>query len=213
VNSQTVLLHNYSAHYQIYYIKWPYSWLLRICTFEFADLRGYDISPGRLHIYVYIYIYIYIYIHIYIYIYIYICMYIYKWVYVYIYTYMYIYTNKIVSPFEAFVHEPIIIWLPPPHLHFPHYCNTIERLLRNIRPPPTPFLYTTHPTILALAISYRVKPKLSCTNQSFFYCPSPYLYCPHYCNTIERLLRNMRPPPDSFFVCHTAYNIGIGNSV
>jgi len=40
-----------------------------------------------------------------------------------------------------------------PHLHYPHYCNTIARLLCNIIPPPTPFLYVIRHTILEMAIS------------------------------------------------------------
>ena len=39
------------------------------------------------------------------------------------------------------------------HLHCPHYCNAIARLLRNIRRPPTPHLYAMHNTILVMAIS------------------------------------------------------------
>ena len=34
-----------------------------------------------------------------------------------------------------------------------------------------------------------------------------------YCNTIARLLRNIRPPTDPPFVCHTLYSIGDGNIV
>jgi len=41
----------------------------------------------------------------------------------------------------------------PPHLQRLHHCNTIARLLRNIRPsPPTPRLYAIHHTILVMAI-------------------------------------------------------------
>jgi len=40
------------------------------------------------------------------------------------------------------------------HLHCWNYCNTIARLLRKIRrPPPTPFVYAIHHTILVMAIS------------------------------------------------------------
>ena len=35
----------------------------------------------------------------------------------------------------------------------------------------------------------------------------PNLHCPHCCNTIARLLRNI-PPPRPPFVCHAPYNIG-----
>jgi len=40
------------------------------------------------------------------------------------------------------------------------------------------------------------------TNQSSFYCPR-HLHCPHGCNTIARLLSNLRPPSDPPCVCHT----------
>ena len=35
----------------------------------------------------------------------------------------------------AGVNHPFIT---PAHLHYPHYCNTIARLVRNTRPPPDP---------------------------------------------------------------------------
>ena len=49
------------------------------------------------------------------------------------------------------------------------------------------------------------------TNQSSFHCPS-HLHCPLYCNTIARLLRNIRCPPDPPRVRHTQYNIDNGKS-
>jgi len=40
-------------------------------------------------------------------------------------------------------------------------------------------------------------------------CIAPsHLHCPHYCNTITRLLRNIRRPARPPFVCRTPYNIG-----
>jgi len=47
---------------------------------------------------------------------------------------------------------------------------------------------------------------LLCTNQPSLLCP-PRLYCPHCCNTIARLLRNIRPPRPPLLVCHTPYHI------
>ena len=46
-------------------------------------------------------------------------------------------------------------FLAPPHLHCPHFCNTIARLLRNTRPPPpsTTVLYAIHHTKLVLAVA------------------------------------------------------------
>jgi len=46
-----------------------------------------------------------------------------------------------------------------------------------------------------------------------FVLPPPHLQSLPYCNTIARLLRNIRPPTDPPFVCHTPYNIGGGNVV
>jgi len=34
-----------------------------------------------------------------------------------------------------------------------------------------------------------------------------HLHYPHYCNTIARLVRNTRPPPDPLWLCHTPYHI------
>jgi len=39
----------------------------------------------------------------------------------------------------------------------------------------------------------------------------PHLQSLPYCNTIARPFRNIRPPTDPPFVCHTPYNIGDGN--
>jgi len=43
--------------------------------------------------------------------------------------------------------------------------------------------------------------QLLCGSQSTFIAPS-HLHCPHYCNTIARLLRKIRRPPDPPFVCY-----------
>ena len=43
--------------------------------------------------------------------------------------------------------------------------------------------------------------------------PPHHLQSLPYCNTIARLLRNIRPPTDLAFVCRTPYNIGDGNIV
>jgi len=74
--------------------------------------------------------------------------------------------------FCARINHPFIA---PSHLHCPHYCNTMARLLRNIRRPTDP----------------------------------PFV-C-HIARTIARLLRNIRRPPDPPFVCHTPYTLGNGN--
>jgi len=39
------------------------------------------------------------------------------------------------------------------------------------------------------------------------------LHCPHCCNTVARLLGNIRPPLDLPLVCHTPYNISNHNIV
>jgi len=59
------------------------------------------------------------------YIYIYVCMYV--CIYVMIFLHL-----------ETCLHESILVSLPLRHLLFPHYCNTIARLLRSVRPPPRP---------------------------------------------------------------------------
>jgi len=46
-------------------------------------------------------------------------------------------------------------FLAPSQLPCPHFCNTIARLLRNIRRPPTPSLCAIHQTILSMAIPYK----------------------------------------------------------
>ena len=43
--------------------------------------------------------------------------------------------------------------IAPPHSHCRHYCTTIARLLRNIRPPSDPLVYGIHDSILVMAIS------------------------------------------------------------
>jgi len=52
-----------------------------------------------------------------------------------------------------------------------------------------------------------ILPLVFCVQESM-----PLQY-PHYCNTIARLLRNIWPPPDPPFICHTPYNIGNDNIV
>jgi len=44
-------------------------------------------------------------------------------------------------------------FIAPSHLHCLHYCNTVVRLLRNIRRPPDPPFVALHHTILVVAIS------------------------------------------------------------
>jgi len=54
------------------------------------------------------------------------------------------------------VNPPFIL---PSHVHCPHYCNTIARLLRKIRrPPDLSCVCYTHYTILAMAISCKGQP-------------------------------------------------------
>jgi len=35
----------------------------------------------------------------------------------------------------------------------------------------------------------------------------PYLHCPHYCNIVARLLRNVRPPPNPFCMAYIHHTI------
>jgi len=65
---------------------------------------------------------------------------------------------KIFFHFEAFVHESILLVLPPPlALLTPlqYYCTDIAQ---NTTLPPTPLLYAIHHTILAIAISCKGQP-------------------------------------------------------
>ena len=39
----------------------------------------------------------------------------------------------------------------------------------------------------------------------------PHLHCPHECNTIAQLLRNIRPPSNPPCVCRTPYKIANSN--
>ena len=41
--------------------------------------------------------------------------------------YLFLCVQRIIHPF-----------ITPAHLHYPHYCNTIARHLRNVCPPPDP---------------------------------------------------------------------------
>jgi len=64
--------------------------------------------------------------------------------------------------FKALLWEPIILACPP-HLQSLPYCNTIARLLRNIRPPPPPpmpLLYVIHNSMLVMPISCQGRPHL-----------------------------------------------------
>jgi len=60
---------------------------------------------------------------------------------------------KLLFHFKVFLWESIILLLPS-HPQSLHYCNTIARLLSNIRPPPPTYrVYAIHHTILAMTIS------------------------------------------------------------
>ena len=99
--------------------------------------------------------YTYMYICIYVCIYIYIC----KCMYIYIYVCMYVCIYVMIFlHLETCLHESILVSLPLRHLLFPHYCNTIARLLRSVRPPPDPLLYGIHNTTLVVAILCRGQP-------------------------------------------------------
>jgi len=45
---------------------------------------------------------------------------------------------KILFYFEAYGHEPILLYCPPPDPHCPRYCTTVAQLLRKIRPRSNP---------------------------------------------------------------------------
>ena len=60
---------------------------------------------------------------------------------------------KICVHLFLWVQESIIPSLPPAHLHYPHYCETIARRLRTISTPPALPLYAIHHTLLVMTIS------------------------------------------------------------
>ena len=113
------------------------------------------------------------------------------------------------------------IWASPRNMHIriPHVRLGLLRAKRlpGVNPK-LPLGRILHPTEEQLAdrvlafTRYCFTPKLSCTSKSSFYWPL-HLHCSHYCNTIARLMRNIRFPPDPPCVCHTPYNIGDGNIV
>jgi len=91
--------------------------------------------------------------------------------------------------------------LPPPTL--PHF-NVLEAYILRMGG------CTTNPTLAFTR--YCFTSNLDCGNQSSFDCSSHLQSLP-YCNTISRPLRNIRPPTNPPFVCHTPYTIGDGNIV
>jgi len=58
---------------------------------------------------------------------------------------------------QSFYADEYPLLLAPPHVHCPHHCNTIARLSRNTRSPPTPLVYAMNHTKLVLAISCKAK--------------------------------------------------------
>ena len=50
-------------------------------------------------------------------------------------------------------------------------------------------------------------------HDTILFYPPPHPHCSHYCTTIARLLRNIRPPSDSPRVYYTTYHIGQSNIV
>ena len=59
------------------------------------------------------------------------------------------------------MHESIIMLCPPPHLHCPHFCNTVARLLPKIRRHPQPPFCMSY-TIQYWLWQYLVKAKTFC---------------------------------------------------
>jgi len=55
--------------------------------------------------------------------------------------------------------------------------------------------------------------RIFCARINHSFIAHSHLHCPHYCNAIARLLRNIRSPHDPPFVCHAHYHIGNGNLV
>jgi len=77
---------------------------------------------------------------------------------------------------KALLWGSITLLLPPPHLQSLPYCNTIARLLHNIRPPIWPSLCMPY-TIQYWRWQYRVKVKLAFTR--YCYCQYCMVYSIH----------------------------------
>jgi len=107
--------------------------------------------------------------------------YIHMYIHIYIHMYTYMFTHsasgRTRSPFCAPTTSPTVTWplqdirllpsflalvnhpvIAPLHLHCSHDCNTIARLMRNIRPPTRPFLCMPY-NIQYWRWQYRVKAK------------------------------------------------------
>ena len=83
----------------------------------------------------------------------------------------------------------------------------------NVRVLVSPYIYLpTYPTPDWLLQDIRLLQSF-CGRANHPFLAPPYLQSPYYCNTIARLLRNIRRPADPPLVCHTPYNIGDGNIV
>ena len=79
-------------------------------------------------------------------------------------------------------------FITPAHSHYPHYCNTMVRLLRNTLPPPDPLLICHTP--YNIGNDYRERLISGCAGVLCFATPSSlyvYRYEPHHSKV--RLLR------------------------
>jgi len=156
-----------------------------------SSARHVNIYIYNLSIYICIHIHIHIHIYTYIYIYIYIYIHIYHYQYIFIYICLYTKTNT-----NIYLCRQHFLCLfrgshrPPLRCLLLQQCT--QRQTGRVKP------YTR----------YSFTPTLSRAIKPSWYCPL-HLHSSHFCNSIVRLLRTIRPPPDPPCVCHTPYNIGL----
>jgi len=129
--------------------------------------------------------------------------------------------HKILFYSKALLWESVIpLWPPPACKPYPIAILLHAHCAIYAPPPPPPF-YAIHHTILVTAMSCKSQFGLykilfyfeAFVHESIIIFLPHHLHCPHYCNAIARLLRNIRRPPPTDPMCHAQYHIGNGNIV
>ena len=112
--------------------------------------------------------------------------------YIYIYIYMHLYVFMCICFYIYLLYICSRLTLKPNIFH--------PFLLRRLQAPAWPFQCI----VLLIVVCARISRPFILRAR---------LHCPDFCNTITRLLGNMRPRPDPLFVSNTPYNIGNNNIV